>query len=270
MLFSILRLLKDINTKKFDVPFLLKMNQEIIKSFSIKETLNPKVWNNPDSPEKSTMKTKVFDGLSKVAETFIDYLGKDIIVDDIILTGSLSNFNWSEYSDFDLHIVIDFSQFGKQSELYKELFNLKKQIFNDKHNIKIFGYDVELYSQDSEEIHTSSGVYSIMNEDWLIIPMRQNPKIDKDILKCKIKNWTEKLDSIIDRSTKENIKGEKIQKIKDKIKEYRKSGLDKDSEFSYENLVFKYLRRSGYIEKLFNLQNKLIDKQLSIETMVQN
>ena len=117
---------------------------------------------------------------------------------------------------------------------------------------------------------TSSGVYSIMNEEWVVVPEKQKPKIDKDILKCKIKNWTEKLDSVIESSKNKNADSDKLQKIKDKIKEYRKSGLEKDSEFSYENLVFKYLRRSGYIEKLFNLQNKVIDKELSIETNIVN
>jgi len=32
-------------------------------------------------------------------------------------------------------------------------------------------------------------------------------------------------------------------------------------------LVFKFLRRSGHIEKLFNTQNKLKDKELSIEVL---
>ena len=41
--------------------------------------------------------------------------------------------------------------------------------------------------------------------------------------------------------------------------------LEKDGEFSYENLVFKFLRRNGYIDKLFNFKNKLMDKNLSIE-----
>ena len=86
-----------------------------------------------------------------IAEKFIDYLGDEIFVDDIHLTGSLANYNWSEFSDFDLHIIVDLQQYENQSELYKELFNLKKQVFNDKHNIKIFGYDVELYAQDVEE-----------------------------------------------------------------------------------------------------------------------
>ena len=36
---------------------------------------------------------------------------------------------------------------------------------------------------------------------------------------------------------------EKIQKVKDKLKKYRGCGLEKEGEYSYENLVFKYLIR---------------------------
>lgn len=244
--------------------------EKIINSFSVKDTLNPKVWDNPESPKDAVLKPKVRNALSKIAEEFTDYLGEDIFVEDVILTGSLSNFNWSEFSDFDLHILIDFKQFGKQDELYKELFNLKKQVFNDKHDIKIYKYDVELYAQDSEESHFASGVYSIMNDEWITIPKKIEFKIDKDLLETKIKNWTEKIDNAIRESKKQNKDGKKLSIIKDKLKEYRKCGLEKDGEMSYENLVFKFLRRSGHIERLFNTQNKILDKELSVETNTLN
>ena len=51
---------------------------------------------------------------------------------------------------------------------------------------------------------------------------------------------------------------------KDKLKKFRSCGLEKGGEFSYENIVFKYLRRSGHIEKLFNLENQILDKELSL------
>ena len=126
--------------------------QKILNSFSVQETLNPKIWENPENPQKAKMVPKVKNALLKIAEEFIEYLGEEVFVEDIVLTGSLANFNWSEFSDFDLHIIVDLQQYENQSELYTELFNLKKQVFNDKHNIKIFGYDVELYAQDVEEI----------------------------------------------------------------------------------------------------------------------
>lgn len=244
------------------------MDTDILQSFKVKDTLNPKVWDNYSKPKDAKLKKRVLDTLNKISDEFIEFLGQDVFVDDIILTGSLSNFNWSKYSDFDLHIVVDFSQYEKQSDLYKELFNLKKQAFNDKHNIKIFGYDVELYVQDKDEEHTASGIYSIMENEWIKIPKAVKPNIDKDTLKSKVKNWIEKIDNIIKGLKGDKLSIDKVKKLKDKLKEYRKSGLEKEEEFSYENLVFKYLRRSGYIEKLFNIQNKLTDKSLSIENQI--
>jgi predicted nucleotidyltransferase len=237
--------------------------QQILNSFSIKETLNPKVWENPDNPKKATMVPKVRKALERIAEEFVDYLGEDVFVEDIILTGSLSNFNWSEFSDFDLHVVVDMTEYD-DDELYKELFNLKKQVFNDTHNIKIFGYDVELYAQDAEEPHVSSGVYSVMNNEWVNVPKKMNLEIDKSILETKIKSWTEKIDNAIEDG---DVKS--LQTIKDKIKKYRQAGLEGDGELSYENLVFKYLRRSGHIQKLFDVINKGTDKELSVETKIE-
>ena len=146
--------------------------QQLLNSFSIKKTLNPKIWEDPEDPNKSTMVPKVRKALERIADEFIEYLGDEVFVDDVVLTGSLANFNWSEFSDFDLHIIVDLKQYEDDSELYKELFNLKKQVFNDRHNIKIYGYDVELYAQDLEESHYASGVYSVMNNEWVTKPKK--------------------------------------------------------------------------------------------------
>jgi predicted nucleotidyltransferase len=239
--------------------------QKILDSFSVKSTLNPKIWENPKDPKKAKMVPKVRKALLKIAEKFIDYLGDEIFVEDIVLTGSLANFNWSEFSDFDLHVHVDLSQYEEDSDLYKELFNLKKQLFNDKHDIKIFGYDVELYAQDTKEAHYSSGVFSIMNDEWINIPNKMENQVDQEILKHKIKTWTDKIDSAI-----EDEDDSKLDTLKDKLKEYRNSGLEKDGELSYENLVFKFLRRSGHIQKLFDTLNKTVDKELSVERKIED
>jgi len=236
--------------------------QKILDSFSVKETLNPKVWENPEDPDKSVMIPKVRETLLRIAEKFIEYLGEDVFVEDIVLTGSLANYNWSEFSDFDLHVLVDLQQYEDDTDLYKELFNLKKQVFNDKHNIRIYGYDVEVYAQDVEEEHYSSGVYSVMNDEWVSEPEKFKSNVDKTILEKKIKNWTEKIDSAIEEE-------KDLEKIKTKLKDYRKSGLEKDGELSYENLVFKFLRRSGHIQKLFDTANKEVDKELSIERIIE-
>lgn len=239
---------------------------EILKSFSLQETLNPKIWDNFDDPKDAKMKPKVRKALERIAEEFIDYLGDDVMVEDVILTGSLANYNWSNFSDFDLHIIVDFQQYEKESDTYKELYDLKKRIFNDSHDIKVLGYDVELYAQDKEESHVSSAVYSVANDEWLNVPKKDFPKIDKNVLVKKIDNWVEKIDSSIDDSNTDGIN--KLETIKEKLKEYRKCGLEKGGELSYENLVFKFLRRSGHVEKLFDKINELKDKELSVEQKI--
>jgi hypothetical protein len=230
---------------------------EPIKSFKLQDELSPEFWANFDLDEQ------IKDGLIKLGNDYFDKLdlGK-VKLDDLIFTGSLANFNWSEYSDFDLHIHVNLDD--ENSKLYKEIYNLKKQIFNEKHNIKIFGYDVELYAQDTEEAHYSSGVYSVMNDEWIERPKEFDTKIDRSLLEKKIKMWSDKIDAAL---TSEDA--EQLEKIKSKIKEYRQSGLEKDGELSYENLVFKYLRRSGHIEKLFKSIDKVVDKELSLERKIE-
>jgi predicted nucleotidyltransferase len=241
------------------------MDSKILRSFIPKTTLNPKIWERVDGTVK--MKRDVRDKLLEIAYQFVEFLDVDIVVTDIILTGSLSNYNWSRYSDFDLHIVANFSQYNeKQIELYEKFFNLKKILFNQKHNIKLFGYEVELYVQNEVEAHFSSGVYSVLYDDWSNKPKKESVNIDRRLLKKKTKQWMNIIDEVIDSVSDEDLETAKeiLSKYKDKLKKYRTSGLEKNGEYSTENLVFKILRRNGYIEKLHDVSIGLLDDRLSM------
>jgi hypothetical protein len=243
-------------------------NNGILKSFDLQDELNSKIWIKTKG-DNYVISQKVREKLLEIAYEFIEFLKVDIIVSDVHLTGSLANYNWSEYSDFDLHIIADFGQFPKNKlDLYKELLTLKKTIFNSDQNIKIYGYDVELYVQDENEEHTSTGVYSLISNDWIEKPKKEKFEVNKSVLKKKIDQWTEKIDKILESAEEEKDlqKSKKIiDNLKTKLKEYRKIGLEKGGEMSYENLVFKYLRRSGHIEKLFSFKKERVDKDLSIK-----
>ena len=213
------------------------------------------------------LREEVREKLLQTANEFIDFIGVPLLIEDVIFTGSLANYNWSEYSDIDLHVVCDFIQFSEtELSLYEELFKVKKTIFNTNHDIKIFGYEVELYVQNATEAHFSSGVYSVLYDEWDVKPEKEDSNIDTKILKSKINHWKSQIDTVVDNATEKDIDEarEYIKKFKEKLKKYRSSGLKKEGEYSYENLVFKYLRRSDYLEKLFNLENKLLDKELSL------
>ena len=142
----------------------------IISSFFVKDSLNSEIWDDHDNIEESKMKPEIRDGLLDIANEFVEFLGFDIFVQDVTMTGSLANFNWSDYSDIDLHIIYDFKESGEQEELFKDLFNLKKTVFNSQHDITVKGYEVELYVQDMNEPHMSTGVYSVLYDEWLERP----------------------------------------------------------------------------------------------------
>lgn len=240
---------------------------DIIKSFESQDELNPKIWEkNGDSYE---MKSEVRKKLLETSNIFIDFLGVELLVTDIIMIGSLVNYNWSKYSDIDLHIVVNFNQFPENSkDLYLEFFDLKKVIFNQKHNIKMFGYDVECFVQKEDETTFSSGIYSILYDMWVNEPKKlDKTNIDKELIKEKSKQWMRIIDGVVDNIEDEDPDEIKsiVKKYKEKLKNFRNCGLEKNGEMALENLVFKLLRRNGYVEKLYDLPTEIIDKKLSMK-----
>lgn len=232
---------------------------EPIKSFYIKDELNPKLWDNFE------LDGEVREQLIKIAQDFYESTELKADVKDIILTGSLSNYNWSEkYSDYDLHILIDFDDVDDNVELVKKFADAAKKNWNDEHDIKIKGYEVEVYIQDIDEPHKSSGIFSLLNDKWNVRPEKVEFEPDEDALKEKSKSVMMAVDGLeeeVDEDKYEKFH-EKLNKVWDKIKNYRKSGLEEEGgELSLGNLVFKLLRRNGYIEKIMKLKRESYDKQ---------
>lgn len=232
----------------------------IIKSFENKETLSPIIFDK--NKDDFILNEKIRKKILEITDKFIDFLGVKFFIHDIILTGSIANFNWSKYSDVDIHIMVDFKDTDIDVKLLKEFFDSKKNIWNDKHQIIIKNHDVELYVQDVKEDHTSTGVYSILNNKWLIKPLYEDKIVNEKKILEKSSFFIKEIDKLY--KSKDNINSKKVERLKNKIKNFRKCGLSKNGEFSYENLTFKLLRRTGYIEKLFKLGNDIIDNELSI------
>jgi len=239
---------------------------DIIKSFESQDELNPKIWKKEGN--SYVMKPEVRERLLEIANQFLDYIGIEILVTDIVLTGSLSNYSWSKYSDFDIHIIINYNQFSSSNiELYKELFNLKKALFNSNHDITLFGFETELYVEGEEDSHFSSGVYSLLYNEWQNEPKKEKIKIDKNTIQRKAKKWMEIIDGVLNNIEDEDIDYAKdmIEKYKEKLRKFRTCGLQKNGEYSSENLVFKILRRNGYLEKLRSASKKMLEKKLSMK-----
>lgn len=232
-------------------------DKKIVKSFKPKDELSPQIF------EGDKMREDIRKRLLEIADDFIDSFGVEFFIHDIILTGSLANYNWSNFSDVDIHILIDYKESDYRFELVKEFFDAKKSVFNEKHKIQIKGYDVEVYVQDIDEPHISSGVYSILHDKWLLKPKPETPNIDDRKILEKAEEYAKKIDDLLKMK---NVDGVllKIDELRKKIKEFRQSGLESGGEYSYENLVYKLLRRNGYIEKLLKLKTYITDKKLSL------
>ena len=191
----------------------------------------------------------------------------DIDVEDITMTGSLANYNWSSFSDIDLHIIVDLDSIDIDNDLLRQLFNSKKTIWNSTHNVEVYGFEVEVYIQNQNEPHFATGVYSIMYGEWINEPKKEDSAFEDNKLLSKAMTWVDMIDGVEKKSLilKPEETLELIEKVKNKLKKYRSCGLEKGGEYSYENLTFKFLRRNGYIQRLFDLKNKITDDTLSLE-----
>jgi hypothetical protein len=236
-------------------------DEKIIKSFKTKDSLCMDIFLKENG--EYIMDPSIREQLLEISNDFLDSLGIDFFIHDIILTGSLANYNWSEYSDVDIHLLIDFKEIDVNQELIKEFFDAKKSIWNEKHNVKIKNFDVEIYVQDVDEKHVSSGVYSILNDLWIIEPEKTIHSIEDEKILNKGEQYAKTIDKLIKMGENENVI-RKIEQLRKKLKSFRQTGLESGGEFSYENLTFKLLRRNGYIKKLMDFKNSIIDKKLSL------
>tara|TARA_B100000131_G_scaffold159372_3_gene154433 strand:- start:547 stop:1356 length:810 start_codon:yes stop_codon:yes gene_type:complete len=240
--------------------FMNEIDDELKGTFNTQETLEPNFW-----PLGKKLRPSIRKRLIEIAQDFYDSLEIDAELKDITFTGSLANYNWSPHSDVDLHLIVDYKDVEADPELAKDYFNAKKSLWNRIHDILIDGYEVEVYVQDDNEPHMSTGVYSIMNDEWLTEPNRVEPSFDWNDITKKAEGIMDQVERAVDiyKDRKYSDALQYIEKLKEKIRKFRKAGLDRAGEFSSENIAFKVLRRNGYLEKLSNLKHMAYDRLMS-------
>ena len=240
-----------------------------LDSFKKRETLAPRIWDGFELNQKARLK------LLDIADDFWEFTNISWVKrKGIHLTGSICNFNWSKFSDIDLHIVVNFSDVDERKDFVQEYFNSKKNEWNNEHSkLKIYGYPVELYVEDIDAETMSGGLYDLEDNSWI-----KKPSVDDiksiGIDKYEIKNKSAKLMTLIDElqdefnSTDDDSKlreiGNKAHRLLNRIKRMRKFGLSRGGESDPLNIAFKVLRRSGYMDSLWELSSELYDKLNSI------
>lgn len=225
-----------------------------ISPISYNTELNPALWEN------DRLRDDVRRQLIKIANHFIDYLDvPNLHVKDITVSGSNAGYNYSEFSDLDLHIVVP------NAEKHRDLFDAKKNQYNFKYDISIHNVPVELYVQDSDQVHHSAGIYSVKYNEWISKPLKQQPKTSPSEIKSKARNYAGKINQAL-RSN--NL--EKAKETMEELRRLRKAGLEQSGEDSVENLAFKLLRARGQIDKLRKYIDKLESASLSIGEQNEN
>lgn len=241
-----------------------------LSTLSKKNSLNPKIWDGMRLNPKIRLK------LLDIADDFWDFVDvKWVDPISIILTGSICNYNWSEASDIDLHLVVDYSKVDEKTEFVKQFFDMKRNEWNDKHSaLEMMGFKVELYVQDSNSDVTSDGIYDLEENKWVSEPTRPTEdfaEANEDAISdvsAKIMTLIDDLEeeiSLAKDEYKARYFGELASELVSHIYKMRHDSLEKQGELSVGNMVYKILRRSGYIDKIFDAIYLSYDKENSID-----
>lgn len=227
------------------------------QNISYNETLNPKLYDSDGN-----MHPEVHETLMRIASHFITDIDiPEMEIKDIILTGSSANYNWTKFSDVDLHLITDIDVLA-DPDMAAKYFNAAKNVWNNNHNVEIKGVDVEVYVEDDDEENISLGRFSVLNNMWVTKPAYNKPVFDGDAVNRKVRFLMREIDDILAHEDKDLAE---YDHLKTKIWTMRRAALETGGEFSVDNLAFKVLRNLGYLSKLRQAMLDAEDREMSVE-----
>jgi len=234
-----------------------KLLSELKLTLQSHEGLNPKLWKD------NKLDTEVWRALDRIGKEWADFANiPKSAIKDVILTGGNANYNYTKFSDLDLHLVVDKEQIDCPSVL-DDYLQSKKQLWALTHDIKVKGQPVELYAQDYRDpFRKGQGIYSLQSNKWLQEPTKY--KIDRshpEVIR-KVKELMFQIDGLIDSNSNDI---DAFKKLKARLRGMRASAIEKGGESATENLVFKELRNRGYLDKMSQHLRKLEDRNLSLK-----
>jgi hypothetical protein len=236
-----------------------KIILEFKSTLQYHDELNPVVWDD----EK--LKKEVRKKFLEIAKFWANYaLIPDKAIKDIVITGGNANYNYTEYSDLDLHLIVNKDQIADcKDKILDEFLMNKKALWGLTHDIKIYGIPVEIYAQDiSEKPGKSQGVYSVKNDKWVQKPVKEKVDLNDPLIQKKVSILAHNINYFIDSKTNDYAT---LERFKEKLKNMRSSAIKKGGEFSIENIVFKELRNRKLLDKFTTYILSVEDKNLSLK-----
>ena len=239
----------------------MKSFQSLRLTLRYHKKLNIKFWDEYE--DISFLRPEVRDKLLQIGYRWADFAKiPPEAIRDIILVGGNANYNYTRFSDLDLHLVVDKTQIADCPELLDDYLRDKKKFWALVHDIKIYSHPVELYAQDENDpLPAYQGVYSVMDNERVMEPRRAEVDLSDPLLLRKVRAMVEKIDDLIENEADDP---DVLRKLQKKIRNMRASAIQQGGEFALENLVFKELRNRGYLDKLSNHIKHLEDTNLSL------
>lgn len=218
--------------------------------------LNEKLW------VKNALNPDVRDRLLEIANMWAESAGiKPEDIHDIVMTGGNANYNYTDQSDIDVHLIVDYSKFG---DIAKDFFMAKKSSWQHSHpNLKIKGYPVELFAQNiADKFPDGQGVYSLTKNEWVQHPEYRGLDLEND---TEVELTSKEISNRIKVTVNKDRGLDVANQLATDIYQMRSEGIAKEGEFSKGTLIFKELRNLGLLEKLKNYISKKEDQKLSLE-----
>ena len=226
----------------------------LTEKFEVHETLNPKLWSS-DNKLLDDVKVKIVE----IIEQFISTCDIPINMVDAHLVGSNASYNYTQYSDLDVHIISNFDLVDAPKEILQVLYNALKAKFNADYDISIRGIDVEIYVEDIRSTAISNGVYSLYEDRWIRFPKKLTdvPQVE---IEPEFSEWKEKFQTAINSGNSDSI----VNVIND-IYILRKNSLDSEGEYGKGNQIFKEIRNCGLLDSAKDAYKTFKSKELTIE-----
>ena len=198
----------------------------------------------------------------RFAEAFAAYVDLDErAIVDVLLLGGNAGYNYTQYSDLDVHIVVDPKFIPDcNPDLLDRYYMDKKTLWELTHNVTILGSKAEPYiERPGVTRKKSQGVWSIMKKSWIQKPTPVEGDVDEKEIEKKVNNFINQINSLIKAADADGLK-----KLVKKLRDSRGTSLQKYGEYGFENMVFKELRNQGYIDKIRTVVVNLKSQSLSL------
>lgn len=237
--------------------------------FEYHKNLNPRFWTD------GRFDKNVRNSLVDIALDFYSNLQTNAPLEDIQITGSITNYTYTKNSDIDLHLRIDFKKANKNDKLVFMAFDGEAYKWRLKHDITLKNHPVEIFVEDTSiQPHKTKSIYSILKNGWIKKPVYNPPEIDQQNVDKKYEFYKKEIDFLIREKDKNDCRIvlksilKRAKNLKNKLSESRRECMKSEEGFDFciENLVFKKLRDAGYLDKLNDLKAETYDKIYTEQT----